>query len=76
MRSALLGDMLSEPAAAIVSGLPLVTKPLKTRVRLIREAFRLMQPGRAVRAVHLCDDAADPEGARRRDAPKPPSGSG
>ena len=40
-----LGQMLSEPAAAVVSGLPLVTKPLKTRVRLIREAFRLMRPG-------------------------------
>jgi phosphatidylethanolamine/phosphatidyl-N-methylethanolamine N-methyltransferase len=39
-----LGNMLSQPAAAIVSGLPLVTKPLKTRVRLLREAFRLMQP--------------------------------
>jgi phosphatidylethanolamine/phosphatidyl-N-methylethanolamine N-methyltransferase len=39
-----IGNMLSEPAAAIVSGLPLVTKPLKTRVRLIRDAFRLMQP--------------------------------
>jgi phosphatidylethanolamine/phosphatidyl-N-methylethanolamine N-methyltransferase len=41
----MLGSMLEQPAAAIVSGLPLVTKPLKTRVRLIREAFRLMQPG-------------------------------
>lgn len=40
-----VSGMLSQPAAAIVSGLPLVTKPLKTRVRLIREAFRLMQPG-------------------------------
>ena len=40
----MLGSMLQQPAAAIVSGLPLVTKPLKTRVRLIREAFRLMQP--------------------------------
>ena len=40
-----LSHMISQPAAAIVSGLPLVTKPLKTRVRLIREAFRLMQPG-------------------------------
>ncbi len=38
------GSILSQPAAAIVSGLPLVTKPLKTRVRLLREAFRLMQP--------------------------------
>jgi phosphatidylethanolamine/phosphatidyl-N-methylethanolamine N-methyltransferase len=40
-----LGGLLSQPAAAIVSGLPLVTKPLKTRVRLIHEAFRMMQPG-------------------------------
>jgi phosphatidylethanolamine/phosphatidyl-N-methylethanolamine N-methyltransferase len=40
-----LGQMLVEPAAAVVSGLPLVTKPLKTRVRLIREAFRLLRPG-------------------------------
>lgn len=43
--SRVLTTMMSEPAAAVVSGLPLVTKPLKTRVRLIREAFRLMQPG-------------------------------
>ena len=43
--SRVLSNMLSTPAAAVVSGLPLVTKPLKTRVRLIREAFRLMQPG-------------------------------
>ena len=35
----MLGSMLEQPAAAIVSGLPLVTKPLKTRLRLIREAF-------------------------------------
>ena len=40
-----LGDQLSQPAAAVVSGLPLVTKPLKTRVRLVHDAFRMMQPG-------------------------------
>jgi len=40
----MLDSVLAQPAAAIVSGLPLVTKPLKTRIRLIREAFRLMQP--------------------------------
>jgi phosphatidylethanolamine/phosphatidyl-N-methylethanolamine N-methyltransferase len=39
-----IGSSLAQPAAAVVSGLPLVTKPLKTRVRLIREAFRLLQP--------------------------------
>jgi phosphatidylethanolamine/phosphatidyl-N-methylethanolamine N-methyltransferase len=41
----LLGDLLRVPAAAIVSGLPLVTKPLKTRLRLISDAFALMSPG-------------------------------
>ncbi len=40
-----LDGMLDAPAAAVVSGLPLVTKPLKTRVRLIHEAFRMMRPG-------------------------------
>jgi phosphatidylethanolamine/phosphatidyl-N-methylethanolamine N-methyltransferase len=33
-----------EPAAAIVSGLPLMTKPLKQRNRLINDAFDLMAP--------------------------------
>jgi phosphatidylethanolamine/phosphatidyl-N-methylethanolamine N-methyltransferase len=40
----LLGSLLREPAAAVVSGLPLFTKPMKTRLRLIREAFGLMAP--------------------------------
>jgi phosphatidylethanolamine/phosphatidyl-N-methylethanolamine N-methyltransferase len=41
----MLGALLRVPAAAIVSGLPLVTKPIKTRLRLINEAFALMRPG-------------------------------
>jgi len=41
----LLQTLLLEPAAAVVSGLPLVTKPLTTRLRLLREAFDLMLPG-------------------------------
>jgi phosphatidylethanolamine/phosphatidyl-N-methylethanolamine N-methyltransferase len=41
----LLESMLREPAAAIVSGLPLLTKPLRTRLRLIGDAFGLMSPG-------------------------------
>ena len=41
----LLGSLIREPAAAVVSGLPLVTKPLKTRLRLISDAFGLMVPG-------------------------------
>ena len=43
--SALLGSHLAEPAAAVVSGLPLFTKPLKTRLKLVYEAFALMVPG-------------------------------
>jgi phosphatidylethanolamine/phosphatidyl-N-methylethanolamine N-methyltransferase len=39
-----LAGILQEPAAAMVSGLPLMTKPMKTRVRLIHDAFRLMHP--------------------------------
>ena len=30
--------------SAVVSGLPLMTKPLRTRLRLLREAFALLQP--------------------------------
>jgi phosphatidylethanolamine/phosphatidyl-N-methylethanolamine N-methyltransferase len=41
----LLNGVLSQPAAAIVSGLPLVTKPFKTRIRLLSEAMGLMVPG-------------------------------
>src|SRR5580692_10193907 len=41
----LLETLLLQPAAAVVSGLPLVTKPIKMRWRLIRDAFDLMVPG-------------------------------
>jgi phosphatidylethanolamine/phosphatidyl-N-methylethanolamine N-methyltransferase len=41
----LLEALLLQPAAAVVSGLPLVTKPIKMRWRLIRDAFDLMVPG-------------------------------
>jgi phosphatidylethanolamine/phosphatidyl-N-methylethanolamine N-methyltransferase len=34
-----------EPAAAVVSGLPLLTKPLRTRLRLIADAMGLLAPG-------------------------------
>jgi phosphatidylethanolamine/phosphatidyl-N-methylethanolamine N-methyltransferase len=40
----LLGGLLREPAAAVVSGLPLFTKPLKFRLRLIKDAFALLAP--------------------------------
>jgi phosphatidylethanolamine/phosphatidyl-N-methylethanolamine N-methyltransferase len=41
----LLETLLLQPAAAVVSGLPLVTKPVMMRWRLIRDAFELMVPG-------------------------------
>ena len=40
-----LWDVLSVPASAIVSGLPLVTKPMLTRLKLIRDAFLALAPG-------------------------------
>ena len=41
----LLETLLIQPAAAVVSGLPLVTKPIRMRLRLLRDAFDLMLPG-------------------------------
>jgi phosphatidylethanolamine/phosphatidyl-N-methylethanolamine N-methyltransferase len=41
----LLENVVDEPAAAVVSGLPLVTKPLRTRLRLISDAMTLLAEG-------------------------------
>jgi phosphatidylethanolamine/phosphatidyl-N-methylethanolamine N-methyltransferase len=41
----LLSETVREPAAAMVSGLPLVTKPLRTRLRLMSDALALLAPG-------------------------------
>ncbi|HEY4140506.1 MAG TPA: rRNA adenine N-6-methyltransferase family protein [Pseudolabrys sp.] len=40
----LLSETVREPAAAVVSGLPLVTKPLRTRLRLMSDALSLLAP--------------------------------
>jgi phosphatidylethanolamine/phosphatidyl-N-methylethanolamine N-methyltransferase len=40
-----LWNVLGTPAAAMVSGLPLVTKPMLTRLNLIRDAFAALAPG-------------------------------
>ena len=61
-----LWNVLNVPAAAVVSGLPLVTKPMLTRLKLIRDAFAGAGAGRAVRAVHLFGGAADSEIAAGR----------
>ena len=40
-----LRKALDVPASAVVSGLPLVTKPMLTRLKLIRDAFLALAPG-------------------------------
>ncbi len=40
----LLSSLLRHPAAAVVSGLPLFTKPLRFRLRLLADAFTLLAP--------------------------------
>jgi phosphatidylethanolamine/phosphatidyl-N-methylethanolamine N-methyltransferase len=40
-----LWNVLGMRANAVVSGLPLVTKPMLTRVRLVRDAFAVLAPG-------------------------------
>jgi len=39
-----LWNVLGMPASAVVSGLPLVTKPMLTRLKLIRDAFSALAP--------------------------------
>ncbi|CCD87911.1 phospholipid N-methyltransferase [Bradyrhizobium sp. ORS 285] len=39
-----LWNVLNAPASAVVSGLPLVTKPMLTRMKLVRDAFAAMSP--------------------------------
>lgn len=39
-----LWNVLEAPASAVVSGLPLVTKPMLTRMKLIRDAFAALSP--------------------------------
>jgi phosphatidylethanolamine/phosphatidyl-N-methylethanolamine N-methyltransferase len=41
----LAGSLIRRPAAAVVSSLPLFTKPLKFRLRLVNDAFNMMRPG-------------------------------
>jgi len=40
-----LKNLSINPAAAVVSGLPLYSRPQEERIRLVREAFRYMAPG-------------------------------
>lgn len=45
--SRLMGSLAAMPAAAIVSGLPLFTKPLKMRLRLFHDCLDLMRSSAA-----------------------------
>ena len=38
------GQIVGASAAAVVSGLPLFTKPLRSRVRLLRDAYHVLRP--------------------------------
>src|ERR1700674_3821034 len=40
-----LGKVWPAPPSAVLSGLPLVTKPMLTRLKLIRDAFAALAPG-------------------------------
>jgi phosphatidylethanolamine/phosphatidyl-N-methylethanolamine N-methyltransferase len=40
-----LRNVLQAPASAVVSGLPLVTKPMLTRLKLMRDSFLALAPG-------------------------------
>ncbi len=40
----LVRDLMRHPAAAVVSGLPLVIKPMRMRMRLLRDALELLRP--------------------------------
>ncbi len=60
----LLESLLLQPAAAVVSGLPQMTKPLKMRLRLVRDAFELMLPGAPF--VQFTYSVASPLPTRRK----------
>ena len=70
-----LRNVLNAPASAVVSGLPLVTKPMLTRLKLIRDAF-----APSLRVRHSCSSPirwCRQSRSRCRACPqKPPSGSG
>ena len=78
----LLGGLLQEPAAAVVSGLPLTDQAVQAADQADRRSLRTDGARRAVRAVHLRDGDADPEAPRgcgacpRADLAEPAAGAG
>ena len=56
-----VGEALGEPAAAIVSSLPLVQQAARAAPRAALRGAGVHASGRALHPVHLCGGAADPD---------------
>jgi phosphatidylethanolamine/phosphatidyl-N-methylethanolamine N-methyltransferase len=61
----LLADILPSPAAAVVSGLPLLTKPVRTRVRLINDVFQLSPDASFIQFTYSMTTPPIPKGLAR-----------
>ena len=61
----LLETLLLQPAAAVVSGLPLITKPIQDAAAADPRCLRSDGARRALRAVHLFGGLAGADAARR-----------
>ena len=61
----LLENILPQPAAAVVSGLPLLTKPLRTRLRLINDVFSLSPDASFIQFTYSMTTPPIPKGLAR-----------
>lgn len=61
----LLENILPQPAAAVVSGLPLLTKPIRTRVRLINDVFHLSPDASFIQFTYSMTTPPIPKGLAR-----------
>jgi len=61
----LLENILPQPAAAVVSGLPLLTKPIRTRVRLINDVFQLSPDASFIQFTYSMTTPPIPKGLAR-----------
>jgi phosphatidylethanolamine/phosphatidyl-N-methylethanolamine N-methyltransferase len=61
----LLANILPSPAAAVVSGLPLLTKPVRTRVRLINDVFQLSPDASFIQFTYSMTTPPIPKGLAR-----------
>ena len=61
----LLENILPQPAAAVVSGLPLLTKPLRKRLRLINDVFSLSPDASFIQFTYSMTTPPIPKGLAR-----------